>query len=397
MNKLNESQSQSFKENGFILIENAIPENVIVNQLEALHALFGLNGHEKAERDYFATNAVSKSDPVLDFIDDENFFPYILDLLGPFIQLSSSHVLIRPGAKSFDLPMHVDGGACMESVIPEVAHFPLQVKVQIFLTDVINEDSGNFVLVPGSHKNKFPFYDKNSLLSMKRNSVQLVAKRGDIAIFTNNLWHSAAVNNSQNDRKSIILGYSQMFLRSFDYVQADEKTLNRATARQKLLLGDIGYIQPQAKYYPPSDFITKIENISSFEIEDLLKKDWSIINGNQFHGNGNSESFNFEMIKEEGDDFVTWEQVESRLPILEEKNSKTFATYADAKFLVDNQELIPSSLTEKNLIFAGTKFKSSTGHHHYSVLSFVNGKWKMGMYWILFEFHENEYMALKPL
>ena len=55
-------------------------------------------------------------------------------------------------------------------------------------------------------------------------------------------------------RKNIQYGYNQMFFRSFDYYETPPEVLERATPRQRRMLGDLG---PGAKasqhFYPPRD------------------------------------------------------------------------------------------------------------------------------------------------
>ena len=90
---------------------------------------------------------------------------------------------------------------------------------------------------------------------------QLLAKAGDVAIFTNALWHGAIKNVSKIDRKSLIFGYNQMFLRPYDYDTASKDLLATCTKRQRRLLGDVGTLKPQAHYYAPQDQVVVMEGV----------------------------------------------------------------------------------------------------------------------------------------
>ena len=84
-------------------------------------------------------------------------------------------------------------------------------------------------------------------------AVQLNGKAGDCYIFSHALWHGPAPNNSGNGRKTLLYNYCQMFMRCYDFEKIPE-TAERATPRQRRLLGDLGYeFRPGSYFYVPED------------------------------------------------------------------------------------------------------------------------------------------------
>ncbi|MEC7148488.1 MAG: hypothetical protein VXW33_12345, partial [Pseudomonadota bacterium] len=65
--------------------------------------------------------------------------------------------------------------------------------------------------------------------------------------------HGPAPNNSGNGRKTLLYNYCQMFMRCYDFEKVPD-TVERATPRQRRLLGDLGYeFRPGSYFYVPED------------------------------------------------------------------------------------------------------------------------------------------------
>jgi hypothetical protein len=250
-----------WKKKGYLHIQNAIPSDLVQTLIGEVDNLRHGYSQTKGLFDigFDKKFIIAESDIFRYMMDCEHTFPIILHLMGPCLQLSMSQALIRPAGNSFEGFVHTDGGQAMQSVQISRNSKPLQIKIQYFLTDTDRIDSGNFLFKPGSHKIRFPFYEKKELESIKMS--QLKAKSGDAVIFSNELWHGATKNKSNKDRKSIIFGYSQMFIRPYDYSSVSESLLNKCTLRQRRLLGDVGSSAPQAHFYAPNDQIIIMEGV----------------------------------------------------------------------------------------------------------------------------------------
>ena len=123
------------------------------------------------------------------------------------------------------------------------------------LTDVNQENSGNFTVYPGSHMRSFPKSQERTPNPHGPGAVQLMGKAGDCYLFSHSLWHGPAPNHTDHGRKTILYNYSQMFVRWYDYgAVVPEEILSKCSNRQRRLLGDLGYeFRPGSYFYVPAD------------------------------------------------------------------------------------------------------------------------------------------------
>jgi phytanoyl-CoA hydroxylase len=134
--------------------------------------------------------------------------------------------------------------------------------VQFFLTDLSQEDSGNFVIVPGSHRRQVSetlpgcfIPEANRYLdegTLPPGAKQVLAEPGDSVVFHHSLWHAVAPNRSGRERKSIIFRYGHLWHRPFDFDTVSSDILKQLSPRQRRLLGDIGPDPGPKDYYKPA-------------------------------------------------------------------------------------------------------------------------------------------------
>lgn len=262
---LTEAQRRSWGENGYLHVPGAVPSENVAELLRAIDRLqekYSATDSEKQFHIGLDRKFVVAEGPVFrDLMDSPYGFPHVLEIMGPCIQLSMSHALVRPAGNAFEGFVHTDGGQAMQSIRLAAGSRPLQVKVQYFLTDVDGEYCGNFLYKKGSHATPFPVYGGDGRKIMG-GMEQLRVKAGDIAIFASGLWHGATRNESVFDRKSLIYGYNQMCMRPYDYAAAPQELLAACTGRQRRLLGDMGTSRPQAHYYAPKDHVAVMEGVT---------------------------------------------------------------------------------------------------------------------------------------
>ena len=149
-----------------------------------------------------------------------------------------AEAIVRPPNPDDKGYIHTDGGQALRHIRVSETSWPLQLKVQYFLTDLPKPGSGNFTLFPGSHLRPYPEGD-NPVNASTPGAVQLCAEAGDAVVFTHSLWHGVSTNHSRRARKSLIYCYSQMCFRTFDFNGHAPDLLDRCTPRQRRLLGDL--------------------------------------------------------------------------------------------------------------------------------------------------------------
>jgi ectoine hydroxylase-related dioxygenase (phytanoyl-CoA dioxygenase family) len=187
-------------------------------------------------------NAIAKDHELKDLITHPLVFPLVADLMGPDIQIITTHSMVRgtarPGtAADFKASgWHKDGGAQIPAVNGMCPW--LYTKVGFFLTDLSEPGRGNLRVVPGSHRSAaFPGKTDPAQIDPD-GTIEVLTRPGDVVIFQQSLWHSVGPNVSPIARKNIYLGYSQRWLRPIDYVEQSRGLLDTCTPIQRQLLGD---------------------------------------------------------------------------------------------------------------------------------------------------------------
>ncbi|WP_067682392.1 phytanoyl-CoA dioxygenase family protein [Nocardia miyunensis] len=188
------------------------------------------------ERDLSIANAIAHVEALGPLLDHYAVFGRILGLMGPYVQVLGSEIFIRYPHQQPLVDFHTDLGPSLRLAAPSHGK-QIQLKVQFFLTDLTEPDSGNFTIAPGSHTRGFP--GKIAYADVE-DPVQILARAGDAVIFPLSLGHGVAPNRSATSRVSVVLRYGQIFCRTVDYRTASPGLLDRLTQRQCRLLGDFG-------------------------------------------------------------------------------------------------------------------------------------------------------------
>lgn len=113
---------------------------------------------------------------------------------------------------------------------------PLMALQFVTLLTDFNTDNGGTAMRPNSHKN--PVYPDDQEEFFK-NSVQVIGKAGDIAIFAGSLQHCAMPNRSKMFRSGVLLHMSPSYIRPFENIpdSVDETFKKRASPELRKVLG----------------------------------------------------------------------------------------------------------------------------------------------------------------
>ena len=266
---LTEKEKYQWKKDGYLVLKGVLSAEeikqltIVVDQIDEEYRkqLSSEGAQSGVDAEPYAglnrLNIIEESDLLVGLMDHPVTFPVVLELLGPFIQLSMSQAMIRspnPEVKGLSHALHPDGGQAMQRIRVEESSLPLQIKVQYFLTPLTVPDHGNFTIVPGSHHCPFPTAQLGNAESPHNaKALQLCVEAGDAAVFPHALWHGAASNRSSYPRKTLIYCYNHHCFRPYDYKQPSPELLVRCTPRQRRLLGDVGKWQPGSYFYSPAD------------------------------------------------------------------------------------------------------------------------------------------------
>jgi ectoine hydroxylase-related dioxygenase (phytanoyl-CoA dioxygenase family) len=248
--------SKQFEQDGYLLLRGFLSEERVARLNEAID---GILNQEPEALSYNIYNSVERHDEIAALIDEPTVLPLVVQLLGYNIQLHISHLTIRkpnPADLSTDthsfINWHQDGPFPKFPSLSGIT--PLYyIKTCYILSDMSEPNRGNTKIVPGSHNRPYEPELPDSRKELA-DEVQICGKPGDLFVFAQNLWHSAAPNHSSHTRRQLFLGYSPIWMRPIDYRTPSARLLEHASPFRKQLLGVIDE-NPFKLYVPDSSMV----------------------------------------------------------------------------------------------------------------------------------------------
>src|ERR1035438_10435508 len=255
---LTDDQRKCWNENGYLHLRGVLDPTEVTELLDRLQRLRAdieaTDGKQEYWRDVFdagndrdlsLNNALRWCPGIEKLIDHRRVLGAVLGLMGPYIQCVGSEIYMRYAGVDPLFDFHTDLGPSLRAV--DSADRVIQLKAQFFLTDVLEPDSGNFAVAPGSHRHDFPGKISYGLVN---NRLQILAAAGDVVLFPLSLGHGVAPNQHGGIRYSVILRYGQMFCRPVDYwTRPPDAIMDRLSARQRRMLGDLGGLTRPGDFY----------------------------------------------------------------------------------------------------------------------------------------------------
>lgn len=223
----------------------------------ARHSSFTDRTHTTRVRD-----AVSRHPDLDYFLDHPNMIGPLVSLLGLSVQILGTEIFRRSVLDEAMDDWHTDGGEYLQRVRLAPGSRDLQLKAQVFVTDTTEAESGNFMLIPGSH-HKLPGETIPTCYIEELNgpwragvvpagAVMIRAEPGDVLFFPYSLWHAVARNRRQV-RKTFIFRYGHLWHRPHDYLAQPRHILDRMSPRLRRMFGDLGEHPHPTEFYKPSD------------------------------------------------------------------------------------------------------------------------------------------------
>jgi Phytanoyl-CoA dioxygenase (PhyH) len=289
---ISESEEKDFRTDGYLLLKSAVSVREVRGLLEEVHRLV-LKATKSStvlrepyyhKNSYKLTRVLRMTSAFDKLIDHPGYFGKLVSLIGTHIQLMGTEIFVRGAAERTITEFHTDLGPGLQNILVTDESRFLQIKAQIFLTDLSLPDASNFALIPGSHRIRVTQSNDLSMVdeinrqispdgSLPPQAVQILARPGDVLLFPHSLWHAVGPNRIGRTRYSITLRYGQLALRPFerfDPILADHG--RKLTARQRRLLGDLGE-QGTSPYRPRLQEQVICENFefsaAAIEADDL--------------------------------------------------------------------------------------------------------------------------------
>ena len=255
--RLTDDERLEFERNGFLIVENAIPDDLVerltavVDRVDAEYR--SEHGHSPYER-VNILDFVGYDELFLELLDWPTTFPKVWGLLGWNIQLYHSHMPTSPVMPPAERPSEIKLGLHQDSdrLNKELETDPqprISLKVAYFLTDTRELGRANLYVAPGSHLRR-----RTAGKMSDDEAVAVQVAPGTAVLFDRRIWHSASDNISDVARKVLFYGYSYRWLRPRDDMTASIRFMDRCDPVRRQLLGastgGFGYTSPSDEDVP---------------------------------------------------------------------------------------------------------------------------------------------------
>lgn len=258
-------QIESFKEDGFLVIRNALSNEQIKDITDACdrQAYSFLNKGKIHNRPWYndldMRPGLLQEEALFDLVTQSTTVPLIVQLLTPNIHLHST-ALTYKRPENPDLPLYRRGWHRDIRIPRDLGHTQLPVvgiKVCYCLSDFSESDSGMTVMARKSHLDQEPLkIPKEGMDPIGKDVCELKLNAGDAVLFENRIFHTATPNRTDRIAKRIIYGYAFRWMKQEVYLDPpNEDLLKKADPVTRQLLG--GYRDIDTKAWAMEDWARK--------------------------------------------------------------------------------------------------------------------------------------------
>ncbi|HEY4422935.1 MAG TPA: phytanoyl-CoA dioxygenase family protein [Pyrinomonadaceae bacterium] len=244
---LTPSQRQSFADDGYLVVPNALARDTVDNLLTEADQLCApfLNKPELADKPEYnhldLRRGLLKHKALLALVANSTTVPLLVQLLSPNIHLHSTTVIYKrpetPNAPTFRRGWHRD-----IRMPRDLGHEKLPlvgIKVCYCLTDFQQPNCGMTLMARGTHLRTEPLQlAKGEVDPLGVEVKDLKLNAGDALFFENRIFHTAAPNRSDRTSKVVIYGYAYRWMKPEVYLETpDEQQLLTVDPITRQLLG----------------------------------------------------------------------------------------------------------------------------------------------------------------
>ncbi len=235
--QLSDAQRQSFNEDGFLVVRNALDPEKVQRVTEASDRLAGpfLTKPEVRGRPEYnhldLRPGLLREEALLELVTHSTV-SLVVQLMTPNIHLHSTALIYKrpetPDAPAFRRGWHRD-----IRIPRDLGHQSLPlvgIKICYCLTDFTESNCGMTLMARTSHL-------KNEPLAIPRDEVDppdvevcdVRLNAGDALLFENRIFHTAAPNRSNRVSKVLIYGYAYRWMRTEVYLEVPDQELLKKT------------------------------------------------------------------------------------------------------------------------------------------------------------------------
>lgn len=245
--QINNDEKLFFEKNGYLIVRNLLSQNQIAKLIEAGDRIFSTHNAPKRQQkagglwDSYR-NCLSLDDEFIPLLTHPKIISYIVQLLGPNIQLLTSHLIYR-----FPDPPETSGNyrpfgwhrdiALLPEDLGHAAIPKLMVKAAFYLTGLTEKNSGATLFLPESNLLKTELTIPDGYADPE-GAVEPFLNAGDCLLFENRTWHAVGANLHGSTRKSVMMGYGYRWLKPVDYVSQSSELVSKLDEFGKFLVGE---------------------------------------------------------------------------------------------------------------------------------------------------------------
>jgi ectoine hydroxylase-related dioxygenase (phytanoyl-CoA dioxygenase family) len=248
--QLTSEQRESFAEDGFLVVPEALQAETVERLVEAGDRLAEslLKKPELTGRPEYnhldLRPGLLREEALYALVAQTPTVPLVVQLLSPNIHLHSTALIYKrpesPNAQAFRRGWHRD-----IRIPRDMGHkgLPLVgIKICYCLTDFHQPNSGMTLMARGSHLKTEPLaIQKGQVDPVDVEACDIRLSAGDALLFENRIFHTAAPNRSDRTSKVLMYGYAYRWMKPEVYLEnPDKRLLEKADPITRQLLG--GYL-----------------------------------------------------------------------------------------------------------------------------------------------------------
>ena len=253
--RLTSEQRQSFADDGFLVVPNALSAEKVERLVEASDRLARALLNKPVMMGRPEYNSVDlrpgllTEQPLFDLVANGSTVPLVVQLLSPNIHLHSTTLLYKrpedPNAPAFRRGWHRD-----IRIPRDLGHQSLPlvgIKIAYCLTDFHEPNSGMTLMARGSHLKQTPLgLPKGKVDPVDVEVCDLRLNAGDAFLFENRIFHTATPNRSTRVSKVLMYGYAYRWMKTEVYLEMlDKGYLAKADPVTRQLLGEYRDVDTQ--------------------------------------------------------------------------------------------------------------------------------------------------------
>jgi len=214
------SQYNQLDKNGYTIIRKLIDSNWVHVLLNEISSAF--LQHKEIQKKY--NNEIKTDGVALHVLLHNSIFVDFLQCLidNGFIKsietnFFNSNCILNSFSALNNIPNQLNFSALIHRDLRFYSGtYPMMLNCLLMLDEFTIENGGTYLL-PGSHLIK----NKPSDAYFFENAIQITGNPGDLLIFNSNVWHSAAPNKTNTNRRAIPFTISKSFMKQLlDYPRA---------------------------------------------------------------------------------------------------------------------------------------------------------------------------------